>query len=65
MAARFALFAVCLTWLAYESGFSLTYFRTTVHASLAEIVGGMDAMMAAEHPISGKSAASRSAALTH
>lgn len=48
MAARTALFGICMFWLAYEAHFSPTFFITTVRGSVADIVGGLDAMMASE-----------------
>jgi hypothetical protein len=33
--------AICLTWLAYESHFSVSFFEETVTASLASIEQGV------------------------
>jgi hypothetical protein len=51
MRSRAALFAACLLWLAYESHFSPSFFVATVGQSIADIMGGLDAAIAADTPV--------------
>jgi hypothetical protein len=45
MIARALPLAVCLLWMAYQSQFSSAFFLETVHAGLADIQAGLDALL--------------------
>lgn len=49
MPARLTLCATVFLWLAFESHFSPAFFAATVETSLADIFGGIQEAVAADH----------------
>lgn len=41
---------ICLTWLAYESHFSIGFFQQTVSASVTSITQGVEQALGADVP---------------
>ena len=50
MLVRSIPFAICLSWLAYESHFSVSFFQETVTASVTSISEGIEEALGGDLP---------------